>query len=366
MRIGIDARLFAYQPAGIGYYTKRLVAALADLPDPLQLTVFESRRQVGPLLSHGRVRRRRLWTPPHHRWEQIGLALELFREPIDVLHSPDFIPPFYRRCRSVITIHDLAFVRYPNLLTPESLRYYRQVDRAIESADAIIAVSQCTKADLVELYGAPREKVVVIPEAADPFFRPRQEGEAVDVGVLPTRAPFILFVGTLEPRKNLPTLLRAFQRLQRCGRPEHLVLVGQQGWLVDDLTDLIQSLGVADVVHRVGPLSMADLRATYWQASVLAMPSIYEGFGLPIVEAMACGTPVVASRAGALPEIVGDAGLLVDPMDDAALADALARLLEDDRLRADLRARGFQRVTGFRWERTARETYALYQKVAAA
>jgi glycosyltransferase involved in cell wall biosynthesis len=246
------------------------------------------------------------------------------------------------------------------------LRYYRQVDRAIASADAVIAVSECTKADLVELYGAPREKVVVIPEAADPFFRPRQEGEAVNEGVLPTRAPFVLFVGTLEPRKNLPTLLRAFQRLRQHGRPEHLVLVGQQGWLVDDLADLVQSLGLADVVHRAGPLSMHDLRAVYWQARVLAMPSIYEGFGLPIVEAMACGTPVVASRAGALPEIVGDAGLLVDPLDDVGLADAIDRLLEDDRLRADLRARGFQRLANFRWDRTARETYALYRKVASA
>ncbi|MBI3978215.1 MAG: glycosyltransferase family 4 protein [Chloroflexi bacterium] len=365
MHVAIDARLFAYQPAGIGYYAKRLAEALAGLARPLRLSVLESRRQVGPVVEQRSVRVKRLWTPPHHRYEQLGLAVELLAESIDLLHSPDFIPPFYRRCRSVVTVHDLAFIRYPHLLTAESRRYYGQVERAVRSADAVVAVSRSTGDDLLRFFGIAARKIAVIPEAADPFFQPRPAGDRTPAPGLPSGAPYVLFVGTLEPRKNLPTLLKAFQRLRASGRSERLVLAGRPGWLAGDLAGLVQSLGLADAVHFTGPISIEDLRALYWHAGALALPSFHEGFGLPAVEAMACGTPVVASRAGALPEVVGDAGLLVDPADAIGLAEALGRVLEDRHLRDALRQRGFSQAGSFSWERTALETYDLYARVMA-
>ncbi len=362
MHIAIDARLVSYAQGGISQYTVRLVHALVALQKEDEILLLESRKVPSDGEWPASVRRARLITPPHNRYEQIALPLELLRHPIDLLHSPDFIPPYRRRCRSVITIHDLAFLRFPHLLTQESARYYGQVARAVESADQIIAVSQATRQDLLELLGADPGKITVVPSGVAPECRPLDPAEVEHHRsrlALPER--FILFVGTLEPRKNLPTLLKAFSRLWKAQKVP-LVIVGGKGWLYEELFQVRDALGLGEEVRFVGPVPSQQLVYYYGCATCLVLPSLYEGFGLPALEAMACGTPVVVSNVSSLPEVVGDAGLLVDPEDVEGLAATLGRLLADGNLRQRLISLGLQRAKSFSWERTARETMAVYHK----
>jgi len=317
----------------------------------------------------------RLWTPSHHRLEQFTLPLELSGWGIDLLHSPDFIPPFYRRCRSVVTIHDLAFLRYPHLLTDDSRRYYGQTPRAVRSADAVIAVSLTTKQDLVEGLGTPEDRVFVIPEAASPVFRALDDTQAVET----TRAKFglesgyFLFVGTIEPRKNLSTLVRSYAHFRRrwlsdAGRvepPPKLAIVGRIGWLYDEVFDLVQRLELRASAVFLGEVSEADLVLLYNGALALTYVSLYEGFGLPALEAMACGTPVICSNVSALPEVVGEAAILVDPMDVEAQSEAMWQLVVNGTERERCRVRGLERARQFSWQRTAAETARVYESVMA-
>lgn len=367
MRIAIDARLVSYAVGGISQYTIRLVRALAATSTDDEILVLESQKAGPGTPWPDAVRQVKLITPPHNRLEQITLPMELLRVPADLLHSPDFIPPFRRRCRSVITIHDLAFLRFPHLLMAESARYYGQVDRAVRSAEQIVAVSYSTRQDLLDLLEVDPQKITVIYSAAAPECRPLDPAEAQERRAqldLPER--FILFVGTLEPRKNLPTLLEALPRVWK----EHripLVVVGGKGWLYESVYMTLDRLRLTEEqVHLVGAIPSQQLAYYYGCASCLVMPSLYEGFGLPALEAMACGTPVVVSNVSSLPEIVGDAGLLVDPEDVEGLADTLIRLLSDEKLRRRLGQLGIQRAATFSWERTARETLAVYRRAVEA
>ncbi|MGE5619871.1 MAG: glycosyltransferase family 4 protein [Sphingomonadaceae bacterium] len=362
MRIAIDARLVSYAQGGISQYTIRLVHALAALRTGDEILLLESRKPRLDASWPASVKRSRLFTPPHNRYESLALPVELLRHPMDLLHSPDFIPPFHRRCRSVITIHDLAFLRYPHLLTPESTRYYGQVARAVHSADQVIAVSDSTRRDVLELLSADPDKVTVVHSGVSPEGRPlaptETETHRARLG-LPER--FILFVGTLEPRKNLPTLLKAFARVRRA-HPVSLVVVGGRGWLCDEVFRTLEDLRLGDEVRLVGAVPARELVYYYGCATCLVLPSLYEGFGHPVLEAMACGTPVVASNVSSLPEVVGEAGLLVDPEDVEGLAASLGRLLADGNLRQRLIHQGLERARGFSWEKTARETLAVYHR----
>lgn len=362
MRIAIDARLVSYAPGGISQYTIRLVHALAALHTDDEITLLESRKAGSDASWPVSVKRSGLVTPPHNRHEQLTLPIELLRHPSDLLHSPDFIPPFRRRCRSVITIHDLAFLRFPHLLTPESARYYGQVARAIRSADQVIAVSDSTRRDLLELLSADPEKVTVVHSGVSPECQRLDPAEVESQRRrLGLPESFILFVGTLEPRKNLPTLLKAFARLRRA-HPVPLVVVGGKGWLYEELFRVRDDLGLGEEVRFAGPVPARELVYYYSCATCLVLPSLYEGFGHPVLEAMACGTPVVASNASSLPEVVGDAGLLVDPEDVEGLAATLGRLLADGNLRQRLIHLGLERAQSFSWEKTARETLAVYHR----
>ncbi|MDQ2806169.1 MAG: glycosyltransferase family 4 protein [Chloroflexota bacterium] len=363
MRVAFDARMVYYRRAGIGQYSIQLLRALADLPPneagDVRVTVLQSRKDPVPLVQDPRFRRRPLITPCHHRYEQAGLAVELATVRADVLHSPDFIPPFHRACPAVITVHDLAFLRFPNLLTGESARYYGQIRRAVQSAEAIIAVSASTAHDLVALAGADPQKIHTIYEAAAPIFQP---------GPPPVLPGYLLFVSTIEPRKNLRTLLAAYRLLLDGGRVRPvppLWVVGQRGWLYEDSLQAISDLHLGDTVRLLGGVDAAALPALYQGARLFALPSLYEGFGLGALEALACGTPVLAADAGALPEVVGDAGLLLPPSDPAAWATALERVLGDPALEADLRRRGPVQAARFSWAQAARQTLAVYRQLAA-
>ncbi len=374
MRIGIDTRLAYYQPqGGIAQYTLRLIQAFGRMGAPDEFVVLHNWKDqpsaiVPPLTNaHHKIRTHQLFTPSHHRFEQWTLPPELFLARINLLHSPDFIPPFWRHCPVVITVHDLAFQLYPHLLTHESAAYYGQIERAVQSADHIIAVSEATRRDIVRLLGVSEKKITVIYEAADPIFRPINNPRLIQsvLSKYQLRQPLVLFVGTIEPRKNIPVLLRAFrQLLDHYKVKAQLVLAGRRGWLADSVFALMKELELGEDVKYLGPVPATELVALYNAAQLFVMPSLYEGFGLPPLEAMACGTPVIVSRGSSLPEVVGDAGLHVNPKDQSELAVLMRRVLEDRKLRRELRQAGIRRAQMFSWDRAARETLDVYHQVA--
>ena len=367
MRIGIDARLVYYHQAGIGQYILRLTQALAQIDKDDQFVIFKSRKDPTVILRQSNFKNEKLWTPSHHRFERFALSAELMPFPLDVLHSPDFIPPSHPRSPSVITMHDLAFLLYPRFLTRDSARYYGQVDLAARQADHIIAVSESTKRDAVRLLGVPAKKISVIHEAAHPLFtplsNPTELARVRNHYHLPEN--FILFVSTVEPRKNLPTLLRAFKLLRDNYKSDAVLAVaGNRGWLFEEVDRVIDELKLHDTVRFLGGVPNEELVYLYNAAKVFVFPSFYEGFGLPPLEAMACGTPVIVSQVSSLPEVVGDAGILIDPQDVEALTVAMWRVLGDENLRREMRAKGLKRAQIFSWQRAARETLAVYRMVA--
>jgi glycosyltransferase involved in cell wall biosynthesis len=367
MQIALDARLVYYRRySGIGQYIIHLVEQLPDLDAANAYTIIHSRKDRTPPLPLA-ARGQAAWTPSHHRLEQIAFPLELLRYKIDLLHSPDFIPPFTGRFKRIITVHDLNFLYYPQFLTAQSRRYYNdQIARAVQVADHILADSHATRLDLIKLLDVPEAKITVVwlaPNAE--VYRPLNEAEITAARVrlqLPDR--FILFAGTLEPRKNVAGLLRAYRLLRdRDRRAPDLVLAGSRGWLFDETRALIDELHLIDHVRWIDAPPDSDLAALYAAASVFVLPSYYEGFGLTVLEAMACGAPCIISDRGSLPEIAGGAAKEIDPDDVVELAEALAGVLNDVQLQQQLRRKGFERVAEFSWERCARETLNVYQRV---
>jgi len=371
LRIGIDARLVHYRRGGISRYVMGLLGGLAAADHQDQFVVLQSRLDPHALVEAPNFRRYDLWTPPHHAREQLLLPLELGLTGIDLLHSPDFIPPQRRRCRSVITVHDLGFLIFPDLVTDESRRYYSQLEDAVRSTDAIIAVSEQTRRDMAALLGVPPRRVDVIYHGVDPCFGPATDSDALKAfrrhHNLPER--YFLFVGTIEPRKNLGFLLdayrSAFERASSEGKP-HLLLAGQRGWRCDDIFERLERPEYRSLVRHCDGFATDELVPLYQGALALVLPSLYEGFGFPALEAMACGTPVVCSAVSSLPEVVGEAALALPPDDAPAWMAALRQLAEDEALRADLRQRGIERARQFDWRRTADQTLAVYRRALQA
>jgi glycosyltransferase involved in cell wall biosynthesis len=264
-----------------------------------------------------------------------------------------------------VTIHDLSFLFYPRSFRVVNRLYLRLLTRlSVQRAGRVLAVSASTRRDVIRYYGVPAEKVDVVYNGVDPAFEPLP-GDQVAVfrarQGLPDR--FILFVGTLEPRKNVARLIRAYAQLPRSRPP--LLLVGGKGWFYEDIFRLVEEMDLSADVHFVGYVPAEDLPLWYNAADLFVYPSLYEGFGLPPLEAMACGTPVVASTSSSLPEVVGDAGLLVDPADTAGLAAALQAGVSDAGVRARLRQAGPERARQFSWQATARETVDSYRRALA-
>ncbi len=369
MRIGVDARIAYYSRGGIHSYVVRLLDALAAMDDRTDYRILRSRRDAAPQPSGSNFRRVACWTPSHHHLERWTLSLEIARLNLELLHSPDFIPPGFGYERSVITVHDLSFLYYPRFLNAESRRYYNeQIEWAVERTDHVLADSCATRSDLIALLGVPPEKITVVHLAADPSFSPVSDGQVRQVAHRYTLQPgFILFVGTLEPRKNVPGLLHAYRiLLDSSVTAQPLVLVGGKGWLYEEIFAAVEALGLSDHVRFLDGVPNAHLPALYTAAAVLAMPSFYEGFGLPALEAMACGTPVVVADRASLPEVVGEAGALVDPDDPDAIAAALNRVLTKEPLRAEMRKLGLERAASFSWNRVAQETSEVYRQVLDA
>ncbi len=295
-----------------------------------------------------------------------GVTMDRWLPSGDVFHATDHLLPPLRRSRSVFTIHDLIFRFYPEYHLPLN-RWYLSVmlPRFMRRADAIIAVSETTRRDVARLMQIPLERMTVIYEGVSPAFRPVADAEALsrvrDKYHLPPR--FILFVGTIEPRKNLLTLLEAYRALLARGQVPDLVIAGHMGWLYQPVFDRVREFGLTRQVCFPEWIADGDLPALLSAAEVFVFPSLYEGFGLPPLEAMACGTPLICSNASSLPEVVGDGGILIDPRDPGAWTQALASVLGDQPLQAELRARGLARADKFSWDRAACETLAVYRQV---
>lgn len=366
MRFGLDVRLTYYTGGGIARYMRHLAQLIPTLTTGSEhVHVFRRGHQVR--YADG-VRRVDSWVPAHHRFETTLLGLELLPLGLDLFHSPDFITPKFGARHHISTVHDLTFLLHPEFLTEDSRRYYGgNIGPTVARADAIIAVSNATKADLVNLLDVPAEKIHVIYEGISARFQPMTPEEIAPVLTQFDLNPgYILFVGTFEPRKNVAGLLRAYAELRsRRKDAPPLVLVGNRGWLFDEAMRLINSLKLTEHVRYFENLPDAELPALYNGAHCLSLTSHYEGFGFPVLEAMGCGVPVVISDRASLPEIAGGAALEVSPEDSSALAHALERLLFDDSLRRDLRARGLERARQFTWERCCEETVALYNQIGA-
>jgi glycosyltransferase involved in cell wall biosynthesis len=305
-------------------------------------------------------------------WEQTGLVRALRNSEAQLLHSAAYAMPAVCALPTVVTVHDLSFFRLPRTFPARQGAYLRAATRhSARRAAALIAVSDFTRRELISLLGVDPARVHVVHNGLDDSFR-RLAPKAVErwraEQGLPER--FILSVGTLQPRKNLGTLLRAYARLRQdwtpAGEPPALVVAGGAGWGDTDIAARATAIGIGEQVHVTGYVPGEDMPWLYNAAEILAFPSRYEGFGLPALEAMACGTPVVASDATSLPEVVGEAGVLVPPEDVAAWAAALATLADDPARRRALAARGRERARTFSWARAADETLAVWREVIAA
>lgn len=378
MNVGILAHLLDYRPgyrqAGVSRYIEQLIQELPSA-SPDRFVVYgglQSRAAGHPLSNRAGIRFSSSWVPtgrPEIRifWEQVAAPIVLDRDQIDVVHAPVNVAPALAHRPVVVTVHDLAFLRFPAQYPRFKQRYLSLMTRhSVRHAARVIAVSRSTRDDLLRYYGVPDERVIVVPNGVDPTLKPIDQEEIVEFRHdrnLPEQ--FILFLGTLQPRKNLIALLRAWSKLDASERLP-LVVVGSQGWMYEPIYDEARSLGVAGEVVFKGFAEPSDLARWYSAATIFVYPSLYEGFGLPVLEAMSCGTPVITSNVSSLPEVAGDAALLVDPKEVGDLSDAIQRLTQNHDLRADLARRGIERSKRFSWARTARETSEVYRLAAGA
>ncbi len=329
----------------------------ADLFAPPASAASQSRAEIRVLPG------RRLWT-------HFSLAREVTRRPPQLLFVPAHVLPWTWPARrlppSVVTVHDLGYHYFPES-HPARQRFYLTVGTrwSVTTATRVIAVSQATAADLVRLYAVPPEKIRVVHEAAVPLAPPCADGVAAAHRRFHLARPYALYVGTIQPRKNLERLIRAYARLAAAGDPGwELVLAGKPGWLSDPLFTLARDLRMEHRVHFLGYVPDELLPALLRGAIFFAFPSLFEGFGLPVLEAQQLGVPVMTANSSALPEVAGNAALYVDPTDVDAIADAMLRLSQDEALRQQLIEAGYRNVERFSWEKAAQETLAVLEEAA--
>ncbi|MGI6368081.1 MAG: glycosyltransferase family 4 protein [Anaerolineae bacterium] len=372
MRIGIDFTAAVRQQAGIGRYTRSLVRALAELDQSTAYVLLSAGRDPDPAPWPENFERRELPLTDRHLsilWQKlrIPLPVEVFTGGISLFHSPDFVLPPVLCGRTALTIHDLSFLRLPECSSPGLLAYLNDaVPRSIKRADLLLADSESTLNDLVALMGVDLGRIRVVYPAVDSTFRPADHQEIARMRERHAlQGPYILSLGTLQPRKNYVRLIQAYHRLRMEQHiPHSLVIGGGPGWLDQPIYDTIAELDLQEHVRLLGFVDEADLPALYSGAEVFAFPTLYEGFGIPVLEAMACGTPVVCSNTSSLPEAAGDAGLLFEPTDTDALADALLRGISDSALRARLISSGYAQATRYTWKESAQRLHAAYLELA--
>ncbi len=375
--IVIDYTPAVRQSAGIGRIIRGQIQALIDLVPGTDLRLFvnghisEADRFAAPLPLVGTPLSERNMVRLWHRLNSPWPPVEWFTGgPIDLFHATDFVLAPSKARRKVVTVHDLAFLFYPEAAMPSLERYLNLVvRRSVERADHVIADSANTATDLTEQWGVDPTTISVVQGAVDHFhFRPVTDPakqQAVRDRYAIGDGPFILGLSKLQPRKNFERLIQAFaQARQAADLPHRLIIGGSKGWLFDQIFATVQGLGLADVVHFPGFIRDADLPALYSAADFFAYPSLYEGFGLPILEAMACGVPVLTGDNSCLPEAGGDAALYVDAEEVTSIAAGLIRLAQESELRSTLRSAGLIQAATFTWERSAQQLWHVYEGVA--
>lgn len=360
----LDARTATAHFPGIGRYVRNLARALLPLlaADERLLLIHDPRETVRWQLpaDHAQL----VWAPlpvsPFSLWQQVDAPRLLRRHRADVYHSSYYLMPYRPGVPTLLTLYDFIPELFPETVSPRARLLARSATRlALRAAQRVVTISEATRADLLRLYAAPPERVAVTPLAADPIFRP-QPPEVVAAlrrrHALPGR--FTLYLGSNKPHKNLPRLLAAWAALPES---EKLVIAGLWYPHYPEPHDLVRQHGLEEVVRFLGRVDEAELPALYSAATLFVFPSLYEGFGLPVVEALACGTPVACSDNSSLPEATGDAALLFDPEDAGAIAATVRLLLLDGRERATLAGRALAQAARFSWERTAAATLAQYR-----
>jgi len=367
MLIGIDtSRAVIGQRTGTENYSLNLIRHLLTLGGGHRYRLYFTRPPslgLFPPMANCEFR----VMPFPRLWTHLRLSLEMIRRPPDVLFIPAHVLPILHPRASVVTIHDLGYLYFPRAHRPLDRLYLDLSTRFNARAAAhLIADSIATKRDLAECYGVDAAKITVAYPGYDATaFRPVRDETAIEVvkaryGIA---SEYILFVGTIQPRKNLVRLIEAFANLQTCKLANlQLVIAGKRGWLYEGIFQRVEKLGLEGQVVFMGYVAEQDLPALFSGAKLFAFPSLYEGFGLPILEAMACGTPVVCSNASSLPEVAGDAAILVDPLDVEELAAAMERVLRDKELQAEMIERGFEQAKRFSWEKCAQETLAVLEE----
>jgi len=379
LRIAIDAACLLKPKTGIGEYTLNLIHGLSRLEDPEFVLFYNSLRKhpwterLFDELGQSKIRLASLPIPS----SLVGPAWQIcpwppvdwVTGPVDIFHSTNYRVIPVRRAKLVVTVHDLVVLKYPQYQFLTRVKHVEGWLRRLKRADAVVAISENTRRDIMEYLDLPGEKVHVIYQGYNSdLFRGDVSGEDVErvLRQHQLEAPYFLYVGTLEPRKNLVRLVKAFDLVRRKSPGNiQLVLAGGKGWKYEEIFDEIRKLNLHDSVRQLGYLPDEDLPGLIRGARAMVYPSLYEGFGLPPLEAMAVGTPVLTSNTSSLPEVVGEAAVMVDPEDIEGMAVAMERLWTDETWRESLRIKGYQQAQQFSWERSARQTMDLYHSLLA-
>jgi glycosyltransferase involved in cell wall biosynthesis len=375
LKVAIDYTPAYEQGGGIGRYVRELIAALALVDGVSEYRLFVAGKDRSPLTSAlpdfsdnflwvttriSPVWLARLW----HRL-LVPLPVQVFVGLVDLYHATDFVlPPLLGDVKSIVTVHDLSFVRVPGAASP-SLKAYldRVVPNSVLRASYVLVDSEATLRDVVDVYGIDLARLGVLYCGVSSYFVPSVLEMTIRSSYQMPERPYIFTVGTIQPRKNYARLVQALAILRSRNYDLSLVIAGGHGWLEDPIYETIRDAGMSDFVHFIGFARDDDLPALYSGAICVAFPSLYEGFGLPVLEGMACGTPVVTSNVSSLPEVAGDAALMVDPYDVEAIADAIQRVIDDEALRQTMIERGFAQARRFTWERSARQLLTIYSQV---
>ncbi len=354
MRIAIDTQTTLGQKSGFGFYVKNLTEALAKVDPQNQYVLIRPKSEKD------------FSTPERLFWDQVSFPRRATKARVDLLHQPCFSAPLFYPGKVVVTCHDLISILFPeNLPLASRLFYSKWEPFSYRKASRVIAISYHTKRDIVAFLKIPEEKIRVVPLAASKDFRPVKSKKILErvQKKYHTGPNYLLDVGTLEPRKNLPFLVRAFALAVREGITEKLVITGKKGWYFEGLFKLVDELELNDKIIFTGYVEEGDLAALYSGAKVFVFPSLYEGFGLPPLEAASCGVPVISSNTSSLPEVVGKAGILLPPKDERLWAKNIVKVLKDVPLAKTLSEMGLRQAKKFSWEETARKTIEVYREM---
>lgn len=350
MRIGVDMAATAGEKTGLGYYVENIVRSLRDLPGDHELVEIQTVKKD-------------LNTPKRMLWDRAGLPMMARMKKVDMLFVPAFSAPKFPK-PVVMTAHDIFGLLYPEQFEGPARRYWSHVlPQSMKRADHLICISEHTQGDIQKHLGISEDKMTVIPQAASDDFRILDNVHAVEKHLkeLDVEPPFILSVGTLEPRKNFERLIEAYVFSDR--RDVKLVLVGKKGWKYDGVFEKIRKYHLQNNVVYLDYVSQDQLVALYNACLFFVMPSLYEGFGFPALEAMKCGAPVAVSQNSSLPEVVGEAGVLFDPYDVESIRARMDLLFRDDAMRQQMQQKSVDQAMKFSWNRTARETLEVFHQV---